>query len=631
MKTKRFKSTIFNSLILFAIVPLLIFGIIGGYAVFKFQEKSIEHQHAQILKEIHAQTNEIIERIETLGKFLQKQNHITNNALNILMQTHENISNILILNAKGLVTNYTLNKNNHIFVGYDYSNMPFFTNITADKKNYWSKTYLSNIDNHPAMSYSIKLNPDQIAIFIVNLKSLNLFAKKFVNKQNVPLARFIDDEGTFIAHPILPNMVQERQSVKGKSVYENLILKQKPYTLFYFNNLKNEKSIGMIATTKLGWTIIIRESQDFVFSLFKTSAILFIVFLLFLILLSIILSYRLSNSIFKPLNDIEETVTQIAQGNYNKELTFTPYKEINGLIEDVIVLQNNIKQHTTQLHQLNDTLQEKVDKKTHELVELNSNLELRIKDEVEKNKKQEKILFEQSKMASMGEMIGNIAHQWRQPLSVISTSASGMKLQKELGVLNDTLMNEAIQGIMTSTKYLSDTIDDFRNFFKKSKYKEPLKINDLIQQSTSLLHSTLTQNNIQLIIEDFDKELVIEGYFNELMQAVMNIVSNAKDALKDVEQQDEKLVIISISKNQDSVIISIKDNAGGIPEEILSKIFEPYFTTKHQSQGTGIGLYMSQQIVVNHMNGKLQVQNSSYTYKNNTYHGAVFELTLPYD
>ncbi len=242
-------------------------------------------------------------------------------------------------------------------------------------------------------------------------------------------------------------------------------------------------------------------------------------------------------------------------------------------------------------------------------------------------KKQEKLISEQAKLASMGEMIGNIAHQWRQPLSVISSASTGMKMQKEFGLLNDELIDSSCDVINKNAQYLSKTIDDFRNFIKGNRNKSIFKIKNQINSFINLVEGTIKTNNINLVV-NLNEDVEINGYENELTQCVINIFNNAKDALVENVNQNRLIIISTLSENN-NLIIKIQDNAGGIPSQILSKIFEPYFTTKHQSQGTGLGLNMTYKLIVDGMNGTIEAKNIIFTYENEKYTGALFSIKLP--
>ena len=248
-----------------------------------------------------------------------------------------------------------------------------------------------------------------------------------------------------------------------------------------------------------------------------------------------------------------------------------------------------------------------------------------IQKQIEKNQKQAELLSQKSKLAAMGEMIENIAHQWRQPLSIISTASTGIQLHKEMNTLTDTFLLESITNITSSANHLSDTIEDFRDFFKPDKDKTIFSIKKAIQRAFNLIKPQLKNNNIK-IIENLE-EIEIIGFERELIQVLLNILNNAKDSLKEIE--DEKLIFIDTYKRNNCLIIKITDSGKGIKNKILERIFEPYFTTKHKSQGTGIGLYMSREIITRHMNGVITAQNISYTYEDKRYYGALFTIELP--
>ena len=239
----------------------------------------------------------------------------------------------------------------------------------------------------------------------------------------------------------------------------------------------------------------------------------------------------------------------------------------------------------------------------------------------------EHILIQQSKMAAMGEMLANIAHQWRQPLSVISTISTSLLSQKEMDIdINKEYEIKNLNKIHENTQYLSDTINDFKNFFKPNKDKNSFYIKEIYAKALLLSNSEFSKLNIK-IIENIEDVKII-GLENELIQVIMNILSNAKDALLNSNNK-EKLIFINSTVDNDKTTIFIYDNAGGIEESIIDKIFEPYFTTKHQAQGNGIGLYMSNEIITKHMDGVISVSNKEFDFYDTHYKGALFEITIP--
>ncbi len=262
-----------------------------------------------------------------------------------------------------------------------------------------------------------------------------------------------------------------------------------------------------------------------------------------------------------------------------------------------------------------------LEEKNQRLEELTTDLKAEVKKAIELTKEKEKQFFDQVKMAQMGELIGNIAHQWRQPLSVISTAASGMKIKKELEVLSDEDFYHYSDSILNNVTFLSDTIDEFRDYIKESHREKEIIIQDRVKMAFKMVETSYKIENIRIIEDVMEKEPIkFQLILGELLQVIIAILNNAREALTGKKSSD-KWLKYSVYKDEYSVIITIEDNAGGIKDEIMDKIFNPYFTTKHQSHGTGIGLYSSYDIVVNHLGGTLEVENSE--------HGAKFFIKLP--
>jgi signal transduction histidine kinase len=263
----------------------------------------------------------------------------------------------------------------------------------------------------------------------------------------------------------------------------------------------------------------------------------------------------------------------------------------------------------------------------NEQIELsNKYLEKRVQEEVAKNEQKQKLIYEQSKMAVMGEMIENIAHQWRQPLATISTISSGIKLQKEHNILDENHLLESMDNITSTTQYLSKTIDDFRDFYKRDKDKGEFSLLYIFDKTIELMKSKFKNKKIE-VISDI-KDIYIKGYDNEFIQVIMNLLSNANDELISIEKK--RFIFITSLFDENEIIIKIRDNANGIKEEIIDTIFNPYVTTKTDKNGTGIGLYMTKQIVEDHMNGFIEVNNIDFNYENESYRGAEFTIRLPH-
>ncbi len=253
--------------------------------------------------------------------------------------------------------------------------------------------------------------------------------------------------------------------------------------------------------------------------------------------------------------------------------------------------------------------------KTTQLQHLNKNLEQLVQKEVEKNRKKDKLLFMQSRHAQMGEMISMIAHQWRQPLNAINAAIGVIDFKIKRDKLEKDTAMQIIKKIYNYVEYLSNTIDDFREFFKPQKEKQSTTFEIIYTKALSLIKPSLLKHdiNIHLHVKDI---IQFKSYENELVQVVLNLLKNAEDALVENEIKNPEIIV-----EINTTSLTIRDNAKGIPEKIMEKIFDPYFSTKKEKQGTGIGLYMSKIIVEEHCNGKLEVHNEK--------EGACFTLSLP--
>lgn len=249
--------------------------------------------------------------------------------------------------------------------------------------------------------------------------------------------------------------------------------------------------------------------------------------------------------------------------------------------------------------------------------------------DIEDLKRKENLMAEQTKLAAMGEMLGNIAHQWRQPLNIISMSSSNLKLKNDIGELCSSTLSESLSLILRTTNHLSDTIDTFNDFLKTDKEKSFFNVNENIKNSISLVDSFFKNFNIDIILE-LEEGIFINSLANEFSQAFINILNNAKDAIVlNLKDNEYGLIKIKTKKIDKFIEISILDNAKGIEKDILNKIFEPYFTTKHKYQGTGLGLYMTRKIINSSMGGEITVQNKKFVHNQKKYEGAEFKIKIP--
>ncbi len=258
------------------------------------------------------------------------------------------------------------------------------------------------------------------------------------------------------------------------------------------------------------------------------------------------------------------------------------------------------------------------------LESLNKTLEQKVKKQVQERLLQEKYFFEQSRLAQMGEMINMIAHQWRQPLGAIGSTVVDLQLKQQLNQFDlDTKKGqkelieyyaEKLANIEKLTQRMTQIIDDFRNFYKTNKEVVSISLKELVEKSISIIEGSLVGQGIK-INYDYNSNEKVDVYDSEMMHVILNIVKNAQDIFN---ESNMKNLSISITTKEKSIVIC--DNAGGVPEDIIDKIFDPYFSTKLDMNGTGLGLYMSKKIVEEHHNGKLFVKNRD--------NGACFTIEL---
>ena len=240
--------------------------------------------------------------------------------------------------------------------------------------------------------------------------------------------------------------------------------------------------------------------------------------------------------------------------------------------------------------------------------------------DITESKKQEEMIAYSSRAAALGEMVGNIAHQWRQPLATVSAIMTELEFYRELGELTDEIQAEAFGRINSSISYLSNTIDDFRSFFRGDKTVAMIPLRETINLAISIVEHSFEKLSIAIIVQDESMDSLVAINANEFSQVLINILNNARDVFAERDTINPTVKII-LGVEETHSFIKIQDNGGGIDSNIITKIFDPYFTTKHQSQGTGLGLHMASVIIKNHFHGMLSALNIN--------EGAEFLIMLP--
>ncbi len=336
------------------------------------------------------------------------------------------------------------------------------------------------------------------------------------------------------------------------------------------------------------------------------------------------------NDFFKYLNDKKTKVSKIELDTkdefkqmatlINKNVAYirTNIEQNEALIKNATKVLENIEDGNLGTRLTQDTNNKALSELKNTINNVIENLEFKIQDEIKQRLEQEQLLIQQSKLAAMGEMIGNIAHQWRQPLAQISAIHMNMKVTYDFNKFTKEYLNTKVKEANKLTSYMSQTINDFQNFFKPQGEKEIFSIENACKEAYYIIESSLNYHGINLEF-DIKENSEILGYKNEYSQVILNIISNAKDII--IERKIEKPIIkVEVKSGNNYGIVKISDNAGGVKAEILDKIFEPYFTTRYKTQGTGIGLYMAKTIIERNMGGYINIKNENS--------GAVFTIKV---
>lgn len=412
-----------------------------------------------------------------------------------------------------------------------------------------------------------------LPIWNIDLYSINEIAKSFTKDDSLNTLIIYDEDNNILFN------------------YDKTSINEKEYHLIPI--IFKETNIALIKISFSKKEL----SSELLNILYTNIALLLIVLLTLTILTLVVFKLLLKN----PIKTLVDNAIHLGKGEYNSKINLD-VEEFNPLI--------------TVLNSMAD----KISKQLTLLEDNKNNLEKRVIIEINKRKEQEQLLIQKSRLADMGNMISMIAHQWRQPLSAINTITQNIHLAYYVGKLDDIFINEQIKRSNDIAKKMSSTIDDFRNFFKENKEKESFKIKSVIDESINLIKDSLIHENITINTKYSNNNSTITAFKNELSQVLVNLIINAKDAFSNIEI-DKKFIDINTIQKENNIEIIIQDNAGGIKEELLSRIFEPYYTTKKENVGTGLGLYMSKIIIEKNMYGSLYVLNVDK--------GAKFTINIP--
>lgn len=360
-------------------------------------------------------------------------------------------------------------------------------------------------------------------------------------------------------------------------------------------------------------------------------------FIAAILLLGSVGAWWFAGRITRPVADLVEGVRGVGEGMLGSAITARTNDEIgelarafNRMVTDLhvrraerlkaeyeLALQTNMLEDEVAGHQV---AREQLAVKQLQLEELNHSLEDKINSAIAELRLKDRIMLAQGRQAAMGEMINNIAHQWRQPLNNLGLIVQNIKADYDYNSLTPEKMTEDVDKVMDTIMFMSQTIHDFSSFFSDEKVTKTFYVSEALTKVIAMIEASLSKQGVQIVVEERDEHVAIDGYFNEYNQVLLNLLNNAKEALLDSKVQ-HPVITVSIFRADEQAVIQVRDNAGGIPEAIIGQVFDPYFTTKELGKGTGIGLYMSKTIIEEHFCGVITVSNGA--------DGARFTVSIP--
>ncbi len=455
--------------------------------------------------------------------------------------------------------------------------------------------------------------------------SFTASSKKFTKDEIEKIKKYaISEIDLFISSENLDGFVVENDNIVYTTLLKADFPKQNLSKDAGVLNLETERGryVGYYKYFYLwNWYIVVAVPENYYKTFGKEAYQTVINVAIFLVIAITVVSFLLYRLLKRPLAKIRKELLYQQKINVRSDIV-----EIDSLVETINKIIDNLKEKNEELESLSIHLQE------------------RVRQEVKKSREKDSIIAHQSRLVAMGEMLAAIAHQWRQPLNAVAAIIQDIKDAYDFNELDREYLNKSTEKAMQQLQFMSQTIDEFRNFFRPDREKVIFDLKGCAAWVFSMLSAQLRAYNISYTItchehnktfENFNDlsevplcdAFTIEGYPNEMKQVFLNLIDNAKDAILSARENknlsdEEGLIRLDFAKDRNNIIINIYDNVGGIPEEIIDKIFEPYFTTKPIGKGDGIGLYMTKIIVEEHMHGKIQAGNWEK--------GAVFTLYLPY-
>jgi len=501
--------------------------------------------------------------------------------------------------------------------GKDLSFREWVQQTVTGRKPYISEPYIStHTPGQPAIVMTVPIFDRQGRLTGMMTGSLDLLGENFlVSLSRIRLGAggyfFISDKKrTMLVHPDKRRIMKPAAPPGVNRLYDRVI-----NGFEGSGETVNSSGVAMLSSGKhlrmTPWVLVANSPIDEVYGPLYTARYYFVIATVTGTALLLLTIWLVMRRLMSPLAVITRHVEQLQQKTgENRLIAVDSADEIGILATAFNAMIGTLDRQTTTLeHEIGErqTAQEALAAKQRQLEALNEFLEKRVLETVAELRQKDQILIQQSRQASMGEMINSIAHQWRQPLNNLGLIIQNLKITFESGDLSRDEMTSEVGKAMDTIISMSRTIDDFRNFFRTDKQKRPFLLNDVVGKSIEFLSSSLRNVHIDIDLEAEDF-IAVAGYPNEYSQVMLNILSNSKDVLEE-HQVVSPRIRVRIFREGGTAVVTVWDNGGGIDEQVLPRIFDPYFSTKEQGKGTGIGLYMSKVIIEKNMGGNIAAYN----------------------
>ena len=610
---KTFRQDIQHKFILFSLVPMIIIGIVGAILIYQAEDSLLVSEHTHLLRTVEKLTENYYHRVHRFFKVIHDK--IVQGDMNAVKEGFDFspfLYAVIQMDAQGHPEHVYGRSSFPKILKLDPHLVQLLQPLIQGKSNKRGTVFFWKEAHRMILAHAFR-HQDKIYLIMADSKPFFDQFQYFLQKNRHRSLSIINNKGVYIYNSHDANLSHNEQSFYKEGAYILAVEHAKPYHVqeipahyhrgdsFWKGLLDEDSYVSYVRVSHFDWIIVVRDAAD------TLDAYLFKVLMIGIALIAIVfilttMSARLmSDYITAPIEGLIKNINAFANGKKENDQEDIPatYPIFMNLLESFESMRQKIvsREETLRRH-------------------------------INSNRKMQKQLIQQEKLAAMGEMIGNIAHQWRQPLSVISTLATGLQTEQAIGILSDERLEEACNQINDNAQYLSGTIDDFRQFIKGDHRKQRFKAQELVDTLQNLLKGQLKSHHISLKTT-VEKDLEIYGYRNDLLQILINLVGNAKDALIETPEEDRLVGIDIGTSDSGEIVIRVQDNGGGIDAAIIHRIFEPYFTTKHQSQGTGLGLHMVYRLVVEGMGGSIDVETVECTKAGSQTQGTVFTIVLP--